>query len=44
MVQVGQDRWQNVPSRQLVLSLYLPATVLVSFTTMNLPVWRKITT
>jgi MFS family permease len=40
---VGQERWQNVVSRQLVLSLYLPATVLALGQSMVAPVLPNLT-
>jgi MFS family permease len=40
---VGQERWQSVLSRQLVLSLYLPATVLSLGQSMVAPVIPNLT-
>jgi DHA1 family multidrug resistance protein-like MFS transporter len=40
---VGQERWQNVLSRQLVVSLYLPAAVLALGQSMVAPVIPNLT-
>ena len=40
---MGQERWQNVLSRQLILSLYLPATVLALGQSMVAPVIPNLT-
>lgn len=40
---MGQERWQSVLSRQLVLSLYLPATVLALGQSMVAPVIPNLT-
>ncbi len=40
---MGQERWQNVLSRQLVLSLYLPASVLALGQSMVAPVLPNLT-